>query len=68
MEELVFGIPIILLLIFFWFREFIFMMSLNDSNFPGKSDKVLWFIIFFILPLFAPFLFRAWKKIINNNY
>ena len=60
-------LALIILIIIRWWEEFIFMMSLNDSNFPGKSDKILWFIVFFILPLVAPFLFRSWKKIIKNN-
>ena len=66
MSELLIVIVLIVIIIIFWFIEFIFLMSLNDSNFPGKSDKVLWFIVFFILPLLAPFLFRSWKKIIKE--
>ena len=53
----------IILVIIIWYREFIFMMALNDSDYSGKSDKILWFILFLVLPLFAPFLFKTWKKV-----
>jgi len=61
-------VVVIGLILIEWWKEFLFMMALNDSHFSGKSDKILWFMVFFIVPLFAPFLFKSWKKqtTINN--
>ena len=57
----------IVALIVIWCKEFIFMMALGDSDYPGRYDKTLWFITFFILSVFAPFLFRGWKNAIKAS-
>ena len=56
---------IVVALIVIWCKEFIFMMALGDSDYPGRYDKTLWFITFFVLFVFAPFLFRGWKNAIK---
>ena len=58
---------IVVALIVIWCKEFIFMMALGDSDYPGRYDKTLWFITFFILSVFAPFLFRGWKNAIKAS-
>ena len=60
-------ITLIITLIVIWCKEFIFMMALGDSDYPGRYDKTLWFITFFILSVFAPFLFRGWKNAIKAS-
>ena len=67
------GIPVLLMLLasicFFlaiWYPQFIFMMVLSDSDFPGKADKILWFIAFLVIPYLAPFLFRSWQKTVSE--
>ena len=61
----IFLLLISIIIIFFWYKEFVFMMALEDSDYPGKKDKILWFIVFFVFPFLAPFLFRTWKKAIK---
>ena len=57
---------VIIAFIIFWCREFVFMMALGDSDYTGRFDKPLWFFTFFIVFLFAPFLFRIWKNTIKS--
>ena len=54
---------VIVALIVIWCKEFILMMALGDSDYPGRYDKTLWFITFIIFSIVAPFLFRGWKKL-----
>jgi hypothetical protein len=37
---------VVLLLLVFWLRQFIVLMALPDSVFPGRYDKTLWFVLF----------------------
>ena len=48
------------------YPQFIFMLVLSDSDFPGKADKILWFIAFLTIPYVAPFLFRSWQKTVSE--
>jgi hypothetical protein len=45
------------LLLVFWFREFILLMAMPDKVFPGRYDKVLWFVLFVVAGIVAPFAF-----------
>ena len=56
---------VIVALIIIWCKEFIFMMALGDSDYPGRYDKTLWFITFIIFSIVAPFLFKGWKNAIK---
>jgi hypothetical protein len=55
-------IALIVVVLVFWIRELIFLMSLGDKDFPGKHDKALWLVLFVVLFFIAPFIFRSWRK------
>jgi len=61
---LVLIIAVAALALLFWGFQFVQLMMLEDSDFPGRYDKILWFILFCTTFLLAPFLFIAWKKAI----
>lgn len=44
-----------------WRREFVFLMSLDDSSFPGRFDKIIWVIFFALLPPVGTFAFRSYR-------
>jgi len=46
----------------FWCYNFVFLMMLEDNQFPGKHDKIIWATVFLILFPIAPFAFYFWKK------
>jgi hypothetical protein len=45
-----------------WVREFSFLMSLRDENFPGRSDKLIWAFVLVALPPVGLLAFRAVRK------
>lgn len=45
-----------------WGYQFIQLMLLSDSDFPGRHDKVLWFVAFILVYPLAPFVFIQWKQ------
>ena len=53
---------LIVLIIYWWCREFVFLMCLSDADMPGRYDKILWFVVFFLLNVFAPPLFYLWRR------
>ncbi len=57
----------IIIIIIIWIRQFVFLMSLEDSMFPGKYDKILWYVVFIVSPIITPFAFMLWKKIKLNE-
>ncbi len=60
MQYIIFLI-ICLLLVLFWMYQFIQLMLLSDSDFPGRNDKILWVAAFILVFFLAPFAFRHWK-------
>ena len=44
-----------------WLWQFIQLMLLSDSDFPGKYDKILWVAAFLLVCVVAPFAFLWWK-------
>ena len=44
-----------------WGFYFTQLMCLEDADFPGRFDKILWVFVFAFLFLPAPFLFLAWR-------
>jgi hypothetical protein len=53
---------VIVALLPLWGYQFIQLMLLSDSDFPGKYDKLAWAAVFtFLFPL-APFAFMYWKQ------
>ena len=53
---------LVILVIYWWVREFVFLMCLSDADMPGRYDKILWFVAFFLLSIFAPPLFYLWRR------
>ena len=47
----------------FWVFQFVQLMLLSDSDFPGKHDKILWGAAFVLAFLVAPFAFLWWKTV-----
>ncbi|MEK6235641.1 MAG: hypothetical protein N2C14_13110 [Planctomycetales bacterium] len=47
----------------FWILQFIQLMTLDDSDFPGTHDKALWVAAFICVFLLAPLAFIGWKKL-----
>lgn len=45
-----------------WFYQFVQLMLLSDSDFPGKHDKILWVAAFVLVFVLAPFAFLWWKS------
>jgi hypothetical protein len=60
MELLIVALVVFIAII--WLYQFIQLMLLADSDFPGKCDKILWVVAFVCVPLLAPFAFMYWKK------
>ena len=53
----------ILVMILAWLWQFLQLMLLEDSMFPGRHDKLIWGAVFvFIWPL-APIAFMVWKRL-----
>jgi hypothetical protein len=44
----------------FWISQFVLLMLLSDSDFPGKYDKCLWLVAFILAFVVAPFAFFVW--------
>ena len=45
----------------FWVYQFVQLMLLSDSDFPGRHDKILWVAAFVFAFFVAPFAFLWWK-------
>lgn len=56
------GLPVLVLAIAFWVSQFAQLMLLSDHDFPGRYDKILWFIAFMLFHVFAAFAFLLWKR------
>jgi len=39
-----------LLLVYLWIREIVHLMGLSDDAFPGRHDKLMWFVLLVGLP------------------
>ena len=63
MYFLLIGLLILIALLVLWIYQFVFLMSLEDSIFPGTRDKILWCAAFIVLPIAAPFAFLLWRKV-----
>jgi hypothetical protein len=53
---------VLLLLAGFWVMQFVQLMVLSDSDFPGRTDKILWVAAFLLIAPAAPFAFLLWKS------
>ncbi len=45
----------------FWIYQFIQLMLLSDTDFPGRYDKALWTAAFLLAVFLAPFAVLGWK-------
>lgn len=56
---------IILWFVYFWIKEFAWLMALDNQYFYTAHDKLIWGAAFiFIFPL-APFAFIVWKSLMT---
>jgi hypothetical protein len=55
---------VVLILIFLatWKREFRLLMLRGDDEFPGRWDRLAWFLVIVLAPAFGPWLFRSYRK------
>ena len=60
MEALVIGAMVLLI---FWVVQLIALMSMTDDLFPGRNDKVLWFIVVFFGCALGALVFWLWKLV-----
>jgi hypothetical protein len=44
-----------------WCNEFVFLMSLRDEDFPGRSDKLIWAIVLMAFAPFSVWFFRSYR-------
>lgn len=45
-----------------WGREFMFLMTREDSDFPGHLDKAMWAAVLIALPPVGLLTFRAYRE------
>lgn len=48
--------------IYLWISQLVQLMIFTDNDFPGRTDKILWLIIYIAFVPIAPFIFMWWKK------
>ena len=46
-----------------WRHEFVILMAQPDNVFPGRHDKLIWVLMFLILPPLAVGSFRAYRGV-----
>jgi hypothetical protein len=51
----------LLILGVFWVYQFVQLMRLSETDFPGKYDKGLWTAAFVLAFPAAPFAFLGWR-------
>lgn len=57
---IVLGVALIFAII--WCYQFIQLMLLEDTLFPGRRDKILWVVAFIFMFFVAPVAFLFWKS------
>lgn len=50
-----------------WTTQFIQLMLMSESDFPGRSDKSIWAAAFVLVFFLAPFAFFVWKIVYLNQ-
>ncbi len=53
---------LILVFLATWKREFRLLMLRRDDEFPGRWDRLAWFLVIALAPAFGPWLFRSYRK------
>ncbi len=56
------AVVVVVLLARAWLREFLFLMGVDDSAFPGHHDKLIWAVLMIVLPPVGVYLFRAHRR------
>ena len=62
---ILFGLGVLVLSMayfYLWISQLVQLMIFSDKDFPGRSDKTLWLIIYIFFAPIAPFIFMWWKK------
>ena len=50
-----------LLLVGFWIVQLLSLMNMEDAQFPGRRDKVLWFVLLMLGSVLGAVVFWLWK-------
>lgn len=45
-----------------WIREFVFLMKLKDTDFPGAHDKLIWAMLLIVLAPVGVWLFHSYRE------
>ncbi len=45
-----------------WIREFVFLMKLRDTDFPGAHDKLIWAMLLIVLAPVGVWLFHGYRE------
>jgi hypothetical protein len=53
---------LVLIFLSTWKREFRLLMLRADDEFPGRWDRLAWFLVIVLAPAFGPWLFRSYRK------
>ncbi len=53
---------LILVFLLVWKRELRLLMLRSDDEFPGRWDRLGWFLVIVLAPAFGPWLFRSYRK------
>jgi hypothetical protein len=56
------AMALVLIFLATWKREFRLLMLRGDEEFPGRWDRLAWFLVIVLAPAFGPWLFRSYRK------
>jgi hypothetical protein len=56
------GCTLVIIFLATWKREFRLLMLRGDDEFPGRWDRLAWFLVISLAPAFGPWLFRSYRK------
>lgn len=58
-------LALLVLALFFrsWAREFLFLMALEDGDFPGRFDKPIWALTLLAVPPVGLLLFKSYREV-----
>jgi len=51
----------------FWFKAIVSIMATDESELPGKYDKIAWVLLFIFVPVFAPFIYNSSVDRFNDD-
>lgn len=60
-------LAVIIIFAAFWCFQFSYLMMLEDRQFLGKYDKIIWAAAFIIISPLAPFAFLFWKRVVEGR-